>query len=131
MKTVIPVEKAPLLAPYFATLYYVNILFLLPRMGFFFGKTAAVTVILLLAALWTCHVIALNSGKEINRKIHLVFMEVDFALRLPFLVNFVFFMDLVAYWFETVFFVINLITLISALAFIILLTDERVKRFYR
>jgi len=124
------ITRFPQWLPYIATLYYVDLFFLLPRAVFIFGKPAAVSGIIIFTALWTAHSIALYYRNEINRKIHLVVINIDFALRFPFVVNFIFFHKNQPAWYEAFFFILNVITLITALFTIYLLTDKRVKNGY-
>jgi hypothetical protein len=131
MKRDFLINSFPKWLPYIATLYYVDLLFLLPRAVFILGKPIAAGAIIVFTALWTMHTIALYYRKEINRKIHLVITDIDFALRLPFVINFVFFRENSALWHETVFFVLNIITLIAAVFSIYLLTDNGVKKLFK
>lgn len=121
--------RVPAWLPYFAVLYYTDILFLIPRAGYLAGKPATVALALILSVLWTIHVIALYYRKEINRKIHLIVMEVDFAFRLPFVLNF-FLTDDPVRWYDAVSLVINLAVILSALVFIFFLTDSDVRKLY-
>ena len=124
------ITRFPQWLPYLATLYYVDFMFILPRIAFAAGKTAATIGVLLFTFLWTFHVIALYYRKEINRKIHLFFIEIDFAFRLALTINFVFFHQGQRFWYETFVFFLNLITLVSALFVIYFLTDKRIKELY-
>ena len=124
------ITRFPQWLPYIATLYYIDLIFLLPRAIFIFGKPAASIGIIIFTALWTIHSIALYYKNDTNRKIHLAVINIDFALRLPFVINFVFFHKNQTFWYETLFFILNIITLITALFTIYLLTDKRVKANY-
>ena len=130
MKIDFLIESFPLWLPYIAVLYYIDLLFLLPRAIFILGKPAAALAIIIFTALWTVHSIALYYRNETNRKIHLIVVNIDFALRLPFVINFIFFHKSHAPWYEALFFILNVITLITALFTIYLLTDKRVKANY-
>ena len=124
------ITRFPQWLPYLATLYYIDFFFILPRAVFIMGKPAAAFCVILFTVLWTIHSIALYHKKETNRKIHLAVVNIDFALRLPFVVNFIFFNKNQILWYETLFFILNIITLATALFTIYLLTDKRVKANY-
>ena len=130
MKIDFLIKRFSLWLPYIAVLYYIDLLFLLPRAIFIFGKPAAAIGIIIFTALWTLHTIALYYRNEINRKIHLIVVNIDFALRFPFVINFIFFNKSQTSWYEALFFTLNIITLITALFTIYLLTDKRVKANY-
>ena len=130
MKIDFLITRFPQWLPYIAALYYVDFIFLLPMAIFIFGKPAAALAVIIFTALWTLHSIALYYRNETNRKIHLAVVNIDFALRFPFAVNFIFFHKNQILWYEALFFILNVITLITALLTIYLLTDERVKTNY-
>jgi predicted outer membrane lipoprotein len=124
------VKCFPFCLPYIAALYYIDIIFLLPRAIFILGKPLAAFGIIVFTALWTKHAISLYYRNETNRKIHLAVITIDFALRLPFAVNFIIFFKNQSPWYEAIFFALNLITLITAVLSIYMLTDSRVKSAY-
>jgi len=124
------ITRFPEWLPYIATLYYIDFFFILPRAIFILGKPVATLGIIIFTILWTIHSIALYYKKETNRKIHLVVINIDFALRFPFVINLIFFNKNQILWYDAFFFMLNIITLITALFTIYMLTDKRVKANY-
>lgn len=120
----------PGLLPYISILYYADMLFILPKAVFLMGKPLAAGAVLLLTALWTVHVIRLYYKKEINRKIHLIVIEADAAVRLPFAVNFLLLNAGRVIWYDVCAFVLNVLTIGSALISVYMLTEEQVKDCY-
>ncbi len=128
--TVIKAKTAiPAVLPYAASIYYTDILFMLPAAVYLTGKIPAGLCALLLMILWTVHVIGLYRRKEINRKIHLWITTLDLAVRIPLAVNFLFFTDEAAAG-DTALFIIHCAVICTAFPVLYFLTDEKVKASY-
>jgi len=79
------IPRLNIIAAYTATLYYFEILLLMPGVLALFGKTAAVLTGFTLTALLSVHIIMLFLKKEKNRVIHLFIMDLHAAASLAFI----------------------------------------------
>jgi len=79
------IPRLNIIAAYAATLYYFEILLLMPGVLALFGKTAAVLTGFTLTALLSVHIIMLFLKKEKNRVIHLFIMDLHAAASLAFI----------------------------------------------
>ncbi|PKL16085.1 MAG: hypothetical protein CVV49_18120 [Spirochaetae bacterium HGW-Spirochaetae-5] len=122
-------EKVNSFVPYFATFYYIEIIYLMIFLNFLYGKVYAVAAGLLLAFFLTFHIFRLFNKKDINRKIQLYFMDIHFAYSLAYFFNRMFSGN----DFTTVDTVVTLFRLITAffeIAAVIILTDRIIKSGY-
>jgi hypothetical protein len=122
-------EHIPLVAPYLVTLYYFEIIFIMPVMYFVVGKAGAVLTGLTLAILLTLQVLALYFKKEINRRIQLIITDIHFAYVLATLVNFGMH-DFDGHTIDIAMYGIRFITILADIPLIWFLTDEKVKLDY-
>ena len=122
-------EYIPLVAPYIVTLYYFEIIFIMPVMYFIVGKAGAVLTGLTLAILLTLQVLALYFKKEINRRIQLIITDIHFAYVLASLVNFGMH-DFDGHTIDIAMYGIRFITILADIPLIWFLTDEEVKLNY-
>lgn len=80
-------ERCWRLIPYIATLYYLEIMYLMFIVNFIAGKIIAVGTGFALAILLSFHVVALFNRKNLNRKIQLFLMDLHFAYSAAFIVS--------------------------------------------
>ena len=80
-------EKLWGLVPYSATLFYIEIIYMMFMAGFLYGKVAAVVSGVMLSILLTFQVIALFGRINISRKIQLFIMDVHLAYSVAFIFN--------------------------------------------
>jgi hypothetical protein len=85
MKNII--KRADSAVPYIATLYYIEILYLMFFFNFLYGKYVSVVTGIFLSFMLTLHVIKLFHRKNLNRKIQLFIMDFHVAYSLAYLVN--------------------------------------------
>jgi hypothetical protein len=78
-------DRAGSIMPYIATLYYVEIIYLMFVLNFLLGKALAVTSGLTLAVLLSFQVVALFSRRNLSRKIQLFLMDIHFAYSIAFI----------------------------------------------
>ena len=69
-------EKINFFAPYLATFYYVEIVYMMIFLNFLYGKIFAVSAGLLFTFFLTFHIIRLFNKIDINRKIQLYLNEI-------------------------------------------------------
>ena len=78
-------ERCWRLIPYIATLYYLEIMYLMFIVNFIAGKIISVGAGFALAILLSFHVVALFNRKNLNRKIQLFLMDLHFAYSAAFI----------------------------------------------
>lgn len=78
-------DRAGRIIPYIATLYYVEIIYMMFILNFLFGKVIAVASGVTLAVLLSFQVIALFSRRNLSRKIQLFLMDLHFAYSVAFI----------------------------------------------
>ena len=78
-------DRAGSIMPYIATLYYVEIIYLMFVLNFLLGKAVAVTSGLALAILLSFQIVALFSRRNLSRKIQLFLMDIHFAYSIAFI----------------------------------------------
>lgn len=115
--------------PYIATLYFIEVIYLMFMINFIFGKTAAVVSGASISFLLSYHIISLFNRKNLNRKIQLFLMDIHFAYSIGFLFS-SFFTDFNLSGWETGLSFYRFIIALLEIPMIIFLTDEFIiKRF--
>ncbi len=115
-------ERAEYFAPYFATLYFVEIIYFMYLLLFVYGRFTAVIAGFTAAALLTLHIIGLYRLMNINRTIQLIIMELHFAYSVSFFVNRIFVSGTMAEG-DTVMMILRIFTTAVELPLILVLTD--------
>ncbi len=77
--------KSGRIIPYIATLYYIEIIYLMFVLNFMLGKIPAVTAGITLAVFLSFQIVALFSRRDLSRKIQLFFMDIHFAYSVAFI----------------------------------------------
>lgn len=126
MKYVIK-EKISTFIPYLATLYYLEIIFLMVFLNFLYGKTVSVSVAILLSSLLTLHVIRLFLRSDLNRKIQLYLMDLHIAYSIAYIFNKCFSGGDITYIDGTVIF-FRVILSSFEIAAVLILTDSNIKK---
>jgi hypothetical protein len=78
-------ERAGRIIPYIATLYYVEIIYLMFVLNFLIGKIPAVISGVALAFLLSLQIVALFNRNNTGRKIQLFLMDIHFAYSIAFI----------------------------------------------
>jgi len=72
-------ERAGSIIPYIATLYYVEIIYLMFVLNFLFGKISSVVSGIALAVFLSFQIVSLFNRRDLSRKIQLFLMDIHFA----------------------------------------------------
>ena len=80
-------ENVPLLVPYFATLYFVEILYFMFILLLVYGKAVSAVSGVIFSLFLTWHIIGLYLHKNIFRKVHLFVMDIHIAFSAGYLIN--------------------------------------------
>jgi hypothetical protein len=122
-------EKKFSIVPYFATIYYAEIIYLMLVINFFYGKVISIITCMLLAFLLTVHVIRLFNKKNFNRLLQLYIMDVHAAYSLAFFFNKIYSgYNLAAGDYVVIFF--RLAAAAAEIIMILVLTDKLIKNEY-
>jgi hypothetical protein len=115
--------------PWFAVLYYLEIMYFMVTLLFMAGKTVAATVSGILALLLAVHIFMIYFKRPASRIMQLALMDLHCAYSVPFVLSLV--MSGAEYsTLDTVFMALRLLMAAAELAFIFALTDEHVKQSY-
>ncbi len=115
--------------PWFAVLYYLEIMYFMVALLFMAGKTIAATVAGAAALLLAAHIFMLYFKRPLSRTIQLALMDFHCAYSVPFVLSLV--LSGAEYSaLDTAFLALRLLMAAGELAFIFALTDEHVKQSY-
>lgn len=123
-------ERAGGIIPYIATLYYIEIIYMMFILNFLFGKAIAVGSGITLAALLSFQVVALFNRRNLSRKIQLFLMDIHFAYSVAFIFSRLV-TDFTLSGGDIAVSVFRLAVAIIELPVIIILTDEFIISRYR
>lgn len=123
-------DRSGSIIPYIATLYYVEIIYLMFVLNFLLGKVLAVTSGITLAVLLSFQIVALFSRRDLSRKIQLFLMDIHFAYSIAFIFS-RFFSGFALSGGDTAVLVYRGIAALVELPMIIILTDEFIISRYR
>ena len=123
-------DRADRFIPYVATLYYIEIIYMMFVLNFMFGKAVAVISGILLAVLLSVQVVALFNRIDSGRKVQLFLMDLHFAYSVAFIISRII-TDFNLSGGDIAVTVYRCITAFIELPLIIILTDEFIIRRYR
>jgi len=123
--------RAPGLLAYGSVLYYLEIIYLMIALSFFYGKPVALIIGGLATLLLSLHIVRFYSRSPRSRTVQLALMEIHGAYSIPFLAG-VLFQGFHGTPLDSLFIINRLALACMDLAGILLLTDEGMKhRFGR
>ena len=116
--------------PYVFCLYFLEIIFFMPAVIYYYGKTIGFTTVVILSALLSLHLIYLYLRKNSSRIIHLFIMDIHAAFSIGYIVNYLS-VGQAAGAIDAAAFSVRILLLGAELFMILCLTSENARRLYR
>lgn len=116
--------------PYVFCLYFLEIIFFMPAVIYYYGKAAGFTTVVILSALLSVHLIFLYLRKNSSRIIHLFIMDIHAAFSIGYIVNYIS-VGQAAGAIDSMAFIVRILLLGAEIFMILCLTSENAGRLYR